>query len=55
MKKERTAKLHQRSKALAGWEDFHWIAERVLLLLIGVEKEPQLIVWEEVRQLSDEE
>ena len=44
MRKERTAKLHQRSKVLAEWEWFRWMAEKAPPQLIAVELELPLVV-----------
>ena len=54
-RKERTAKLRQRSKALTEWEGSHWTAERGPLRYTAVEKEFHLVVWPEVRHLAVEE
>ncbi len=51
-RKERTAKLRQRSRALAEWEGSCWTAERGLLRYTAVEKEFHM---PEVRHLAVEE
>ena len=53
--KERTAKLDQRSKASAEWDCFPWMANRVPLHLIAVERKVHLAVWKEDGDLVVEE
>ena len=45
--KERTAKLDQRSKASADWDCFPWMANRVSVQLIAVERKVHLAVWKQ--------
>ena len=54
-RKGRTARPHQHSTALAGWNGFHLIAERMPGHSVAVEQEIHLIVWLEGQETTVEE